>query len=132
MTELITLYGVANGASTTLTLQADIAQNTFVYLRIPKGTTLKIWGYRISGPQQTAVAVNYSLNVSTGTPNSPFAIDLPDLASAGSLDLEKRRPILLRSETGKEGVNFVATQSGVTGAVGVSIDCELGSEEEEA
>ena len=129
MNEILTLFGTANGASGTLTLVTDIAQASFVYFRIPQGLVAKVYGYRIAGPVQTAVAVQYSLDVHTGTPSSPFTLDLPDLASAGSLDLEKRRPLIFRSETGKEGLQFTYTQSGSTGPVGVSIDLEIGGEE---
>lgn len=128
--ELITLYGATSGGATTgtLTLATDLAQNTFAYVRIPQGLNAKIFGYRIAGPNQTQIAVQYSLDVHTATPSSPFTLDLPDLASAGSLDLEKRRPIILRSETGTEGFLFTWTQ-GTQAVVGVSIDLEFGGED---
>jgi len=127
VSELFTVYGKTDGTNTTGTfaLSSPIFKGTVTYIRIPKGMKAKIWGKRISGEPAT-ITVEMTRDVTAGTPEWS-AIHTEVLSSAGELDIEKRRPIIVESRTGKEAIRITWNQS--TAAVTyVEFDIEITDE----
>ena len=115
-TFLFSVYGVTDGTSTTGTfsLNSDVFTNTPSYLKFDKNVKVKIWARRVSGAA-TLVHLKYTNDVTVTTPTW-ITLDTLDLASAGQLDLEKRRPILIICRTGKEAIriDWEQTTAGVS------------------
>jgi len=134
--ELLTLFGQTNGTATTGTFQlsSDLiyATGTAPYTApsvvvIPVGMKAKIWFEEVSGAPVT-VTLNFSKNATASTPTwTP--IDSVTLASTGELDLEKRRPHVIRSITGQEGFMLSWSQS-AAGVSYVAIGVEITDDEE--
>ena len=116
MRELFTVYGKTDGSSTTgdfklysdLFYYSDPTSPTKDYIRIPKGLKAKIWCKRISG-EAVEVIIKFTKDVTAASPTWA-EIGRENLASAGEFTLEKRRPIVVRSITGKEAIRFSWSQ----------------------
>ncbi len=124
MKELFTLRGEASGTGD-YTLRGDLIYGTATAIRIPKGLKAKIWCKRIAG-EAAQVTINYTKDITASSPTW-VAVDTENLASAGELVIEKRRPIILRSATGKEA--FKVTRDSGTGSSFVDLEVELTDEE---
>jgi hypothetical protein len=128
MREIITVYGKTDGSSTTgdFSLNGDLLYSAVTTIRIPAGVKVKIWAKRISGKAVTVI-VNYAPDITVASP-SWKSVDSEYLVSDGEISLEKRRPIVLRGLTGKEGFKLSWSQS-TAGVSYVSFDIEFTDEE---
>jgi hypothetical protein len=101
--ELLTIRGETDGSATsgTLALDSDLFYSTVNYFRIPKGLTAKIWFKKVSGEGETLFTLQYTYDCTAAAPTWKD-IQQEKLASKGEISLEKRRPEVLRSFTGKE------------------------------
>jgi hypothetical protein len=141
--ELKTLSGFATAAATTGTLYlytSDMyvtGSSPYVpipVLVIPYGMKAKIWGIRIASTAAVTVQVQFSPNASSyysgGTP-SWATLDTENLASPGEVAIELRRPIVVTSKYGSEGLQFVfASASSVQPNIAVDIEFVWGEVEE--
>jgi hypothetical protein len=107
--EMLTLKGESDGTSTSgdFPLYSDIIyyDETFpppTKIIIPFGMKAKIWSKRFAAEGETLFQILFSKDATVASP-SWDPIDAEKLASKGEISLEKRRPIVLRSVTGKEG-----------------------------
>lgn len=123
MEELFTVYGSVSGTGD-YTLDSDIFASTVNYIRIPKGTKLKVWCKRISG-SAAEVQLKYTSDVTSGSPVYK-TLDVQKLASDGELSLEKRRPMVMRGITGKEA--FKVTRSSGSGYSYIALEVEISDE----
>ncbi|RLC63797.1 MAG: hypothetical protein DRI01_04540 [Chloroflexi bacterium] len=116
MGEIITFYAETDGSNTTgdFTLDSDVLHSTVSYIRPDKGYKLKIWAWRVAGAPVT-VLINYTNDVTVGSPTWK-TIGAIHLSSEGIEEMEKRKPVIVLSKTGKEAVKFSWSQS----AAGVS------------
>jgi hypothetical protein len=62
----------------------------------------KIWAKRLAAEGETLFQIYWSKDASVTSPTWEL-LDSQKLASKGEISLEKRRPIVVRSLTGKEG-----------------------------
>jgi hypothetical protein len=69
---------------------------------IPYGMKAKIWAKRLAAEDETLFQIYWSKDASVGSPTWEL-LDSQKLASKGEISLEKRRPIVVRSLSGKEG-----------------------------
>jgi len=132
MKELITVYGsatpTASGQSGIFTLYSQIAYNTFNYIRIPKGTKMKIWAKRISGTTSFTFEIYYTPDITQ--PGPPWTIINSEyLSSPGTLELEKRKPIIINGFTGNETIQLAYSNTGNPGTLTVEVDIEITDEE---
>jgi hypothetical protein len=141
--ELKTFSGFATAAATTGTLYLYTSDmyvtgsspyTPIPVLVIPYGMKAKIWGIRISSTAAVTVQVQFSPNASSyysgGTP-SWATLDTEDLASPGELAIELRRPIVVTSKYGSEGLQLVfASASSVQPNVSVDVEFVWGEVEE--
>jgi len=118
--ELFTLKGKVTGTGD-YTFTSDLIYGTITLFRIPRGMRAKVWCKRISG-EAAELYLRYSHDV-TVSPISWVDISFEKLASPGELWLEKRRPIVLRSEVGKEGFKLERVTG--TGDSHVEIEVEI-------
>ena len=128
---LMTLFGRTDGSSTTGTfsLYGDLLYSTADYVRIPKGIKAKIWCKRISGEVETEVIIQFTNDVTETTPTWND-VSRQRLASKGVLELEKRRPVVLRGRTGKEAFRITWDQTAAgAGYANVEIEVELVEED---
>jgi hypothetical protein len=109
VTEILTLKGESNGTSTSgdFPLYSDIIYHDTVFppptrIIIPFGMKAKIWAKRYAAEGETLFQIFFSKDATATSPSWDL-IDAEKLASKGEMSLEKRRPIVLRSVTGKEG-----------------------------
>lgn len=111
MSELITFRGETNGTSTsgTVSLWSDILNATATYVRIPKGMKAKIWFKKVSGDGETAFTLQYTSDVTAGSP-SWSSVEVEKLTSKGEMTFDRRRPVILRGLTGKEAFQITWTQ----------------------
>jgi len=109
--ELITLFGQTNGTATTgtVSLNSDILYQSVNAIVIPQGMKAKIYVTEISGAA-VSFTVNYSTNILAASPTL-VPVASYNLANAGQLIVDIRRPIILRSRTGQEGFNITWSQS---------------------
>ena len=125
MRELFTVYGsaspTASGTGTFASLTATIGYSTFSNITIPKGLKAKIWAKRLSG------TVGYQLQIQWGVSGSQTTISTENLASAGVIELEKRRPIVLVGD-GTKQLSFAYYVSGA-GTISFEVEIELTDEE---
>jgi hypothetical protein len=107
--EIMTFFGQTNGTTTTGTfsLQSDLTSSPVTYIQIPGGMRLKIWAKRLSG---APCIVNYQVSHAV-PPASPVTISSSDLSSAGELDLEKRRPVVIRGLDGTDALQITWSQT---------------------
>lgn len=110
-TELVTVRGETDGSATTgtVSLDSDLFQSEAAYFRIPKGLKAKIWFKKIAGEGETLFTLQYTHDVTAATPTWKD-VQQEVLASKGEIALEKRRPEILRSFTGREAFRVNWTQ----------------------
>jgi hypothetical protein len=128
MKEILTLKGETDGSNTTgdFPLYGDMVYGSTTSFRIPAGLKAKVWAKRISGAAVT-VNINYTRDV-TASPQTWVLMDSENLASAGEVALEKRRPIVLRGLTGKEAFK-VSWSSSVAAKSYVTLEVEITDED---
>lgn len=102
--ELFTIKGKVTGVGV-FTLESPLVYGQFQYVRIPKGLKAKVWCKRIASSEAADVALEYTRDVTAGTPTW-IQVDVEKLAAAGEVSLEKRRPVILYGFTGKEAFRF--------------------------
>lgn len=126
---LMTLFGRTDGSSTTGTfsLYGDVLHGTVDYVRIPKGLKAKIWCKRISGEVETEVIIQFTNDVTEATPTWND-VSRQILSSKGVIELEKRRPVVLRGRKGTEAFRITWDQP-TAGYANVEIEVELVEEE---
>jgi hypothetical protein len=107
--EMLTLKGESDGTSTSgdFPLYSDIIYYDTMFppptrIIIPFGMKAKIWAKRFAAEGETLFQIFFSKDATVASPSWDL-IDAEKLASKGEISLEKRRPIVLRSVTGKEG-----------------------------
>jgi hypothetical protein len=129
---LFTVYGsasVASGSSGDFRLSIpDAYGGPYDYIRIPKGFKAKIWAKRLTGTASFRLIARLVPDV-VSAPNTVVDIDSEYLASAGTLELEKRRPIVVIAKTGSEAIKFSYDNTGA-GIIAFAADIELTDEDE--
>jgi len=95
-------------------------------LVIPFGMKAKIWRVQVSSTAAVVVQLQFSPNAATyyagGTP-SWATLDTYNLASPGELVIDYRRPIVIDSRYGTEGIQLVfASASSVQPTVNVTVE----------
>jgi len=103
-------------------------------LVIPYGMKAKIWRVQVSSTAAVTVQLQFSPNAATyytgGTP-SWATLDTYNLASPGELVIDYRRPIVINSRYGTEGIQLVfASASSVQPTVNVTVEFVWGGVEE--
>jgi hypothetical protein len=130
---LFTVYGSASpsasGASGDFTLTSQDVYGSFGYIRVPKGLKAKVWAKRLSGTVGFTLQISVTDDV-TASPPTWSVIDSEHLASAGSLELEKRRPIVVHARTGKEGVKLSYANTTGAGTIYAVVEVEITDEED--
>lgn len=109
--ELLTLCGETDGTSTSgaVDLNCDLFYSPVKNFRIPRGMIAKVWFKKVSGEGETLFALEYSEDVTVSSPTWK-RIQVEKLASKGEISIEKRRPVILHSITGKEGFRISFSQ----------------------
>jgi hypothetical protein len=109
VTEILTLKGESDGTNTSgdFPLYSDIIYYDAMFplqtkIIIPFGMKVKIWAKRFAAEGETLFQIFFSNDATVASPSWNL-VDAEKLASKGEISLEKRRPIVLRSITGKEG-----------------------------
>jgi hypothetical protein len=135
--ELLTLYGETDGTNRTgdFPLYSDIIYSTGTapftpptYIVVPAGMKAKIWARRVSGDGETDVIIQWSPDVTVATPTW-IPVERVKLAGKGSIELEKRRPVVVRGIRGVEAFKISWSQPEATKA-SVVIEVELTDEED--
>lgn len=130
---LITIYGTASptdsGASGDFTLTNTDAYGTFSLVRIPKGLKAKVWAKRLAGTAGFTLQIQASDDVTVTSPTW-YVIDSEHMANAGSLELEKRRPIVVQARTGKEGIKLSYANTTGAGTIYAVVEVELTDEDD--
>lgn len=130
---LFTAYGsaspAATGASGDFTLASPDVYGSFSYIRVPKGLKVKVWAKRLSGTVGYTLQIQVSDDVTAPSPTW-YVVDSEHLASAGSLELEKRRPVVIQGKTGREGVKLSYANTTGAGTIYLVVEVELADEEE--
>lgn len=130
---LMTVYGTASptdsGASGDFTLTSPDVHGSFSYIRIPKGLKAKVWAKRLSGTVGFTLQIQASGDVTASSP-AWSVVDSEHLASAGSLELEKRRPVVILGRTGKEGIKLSYANTTGAGTIYAVVEVELTDEED--
>ena len=134
--ELLTLYGETDGTNTSgdFQLYSDIIYTgpapftppTFIV--IPAGMKAKIWARRVSGDGETDVIIQWSPDITASTPTW-IPVERVKLASKGSIELEKRRPVVVRGIRGVEAFKISWSQPTAVKA-SVVVEVELTDEED--
>jgi len=132
--ELLTLKGETDGSATSgdFPLYSDIIYHDSApytpptKVVVPKGMKAKIWFKEVSGAA-VDVILYWSKNATASSPTWDM-LEHVSLASAGQITLEKRRPHIIRSITGKEGFKLSWLQ-GTAAKSYVSIGLEITDEE---
>jgi len=141
--ELVTYSGLVTAAATSGTFYL-YATHMYVtgsapyvpipVLVIPYGMKAKIWRVQVSSTAAVAVQLQFSPNAATyyagGTP-SWATLDTYNLASPGELVIDYKRPIVIDSKYGTEGIQLVfASASSVQPTVNVTVEFVWGDVEE--
>jgi hypothetical protein len=135
--ELITLYGETDGTSTSgdFPLYSDVIYSTGAipftpptFVMVPAGMKAKIWARRVSGDGETDVVVQWSPDVTVATPTW-IPVERVKLAGKGSIELEKRRPVVVRGIRGVEAFKISWSQPAAVKAT-VVVEVELTDEED--
>jgi hypothetical protein len=130
---LFTVYGsatisTANSSGDFTVTISDAYGGPYNYIRIPLGFKAKIWAKRLTGTANFRLIVRFIPDV-VNAPNTTVDVDSEYLASPGTLELEKRRPIVIVAKTGNEAIKFSYDNTG-TGTIAFAADIELTDEEE--
>jgi len=129
---LFTVNGCATPSSSTgdfTTLTSPSVYGNFSYIRLPKGFKAKIWAKRLAGTAGFMLVINYTTDVTVSQPNWT-AVDVEYLASAGSIELDKRRPIVIPFRTGNEAIKFSYSNATANSNICFSVDIEVTDEDE--
>jgi len=141
--ELVNYYGLVTSAATSGTFYL-YANHMYVtgsapyvpipVLVIPFGMKAKIWRVQVSSTAAVAVQLQFAPNAATyyagGTP-SWAVLDTYNLSSPGELVIEYKRPIVIDSRYGTEGIQLVfASASSVQPTVNITIEFVWGEVEE--
>jgi hypothetical protein len=123
MSELFTIRGEVTGSGV-MTIRGDIIYGNADSIRLLKGNKLKVWCKRLCSDASATLEIQYTDDI---TVESPTWVTLSKeyLSSAGEITLEKNRPQILRSITGKEGVRLYRTG---TGTCSVDLEVEVTKE----
>jgi len=122
MSELLSIRGAASGVEV-CSLDNDLFHSTVNNIRFPRGAKCKLWTKRISG-QEAQIDIEFTNDITVDNP-SWKKVDSQYLASAGELDLEKRKPLILHDIDNKCAVRF----NRVSGTGDSFIDAEIEIEE---
>jgi len=130
--EILTLKGESDGtnASGDFPLYSDLiyaGPSPPTRILIPYGMKVKIWAKRLSAENETLFQIYWSSDVTAPSPTW-ILLDAEKLAGKGELTLEKRRPIIIRSLTGKEGFKVSWSQPTACKAY-VELEVEFTDEE---
>ena len=129
---LFTAYGsatVTSNASGDFKLSIpDAYGGPYDYIRLPKGFKAKIWAKRLTGTAAFRLIVRLIPDV-VSAPTSTIDIDSEYLASPGTLELEKRRPVVVVAKTGNEAIKLSYDNTG-SGVIASVVDIELADEDE--
>jgi hypothetical protein len=129
---LFTVYGSATvpaGASGDFKISIpDAYGGPYDYIRIPRGFKAKVWAKRLTGTAAFRLVVRLIPDV-VAAPTSTIDIDSEYLASPGTLELEKRRPVVVVAKTGNEAIKLSYDNTG-PGVIAAVVDIELTDEEE--
>jgi hypothetical protein len=130
---LFTVYGSASprasGESGDFNLTSPDVHGNFSYIRVPKGLKAKVWAKRLSGTVGFTLQISVTDDVTTPAPTWSV-IDSEHLASAGSLELEKRRPVVIQGRTGSEAIKLSYANTTGAGTIYVAVDVEITDEED--
>jgi hypothetical protein len=110
MSELFSLRGDATAAGA-LVLRGDLLYATVALVRVPKGHKAKIWCKRISRTSAGSLNIEFTTDC-TASPPTWDPVDTEYLPAAGQIQLEKRRPLVLRAFTGKEAFRLYNLDAG--------------------
>jgi len=120
--ELFTVHGSKSGTGD-MDLTSDLFHGTTSSIRIPKGMKLKIWARRVTGDAAGTLAIQYTHDITAGTPTW-VTLSTIYLAAAGEEDLTlSKRPIKVMGFTGNEAVK-VTVVSG-SGNYTADLDVEI-------
>jgi len=133
--EILTLKGESDGTSTSgdFPLYSDLLYHDSApytpptKVLIPYGMKAKIWAKRIAAEAETLFQIYWSKDATVTSPTWEL-LDSQKLASKGELALEKRRPTVIRSLTGKEGFKASWSQPTASKAY-IELEAEITDEE---
>jgi len=130
---LFTVIGSASptgpGQSGDLSLASPDVHGPFSSVRLPKGIKAKVWAKRLSGTVGFTLLVQFSPDATAPSP-SWTTIDAERLAAAGSLSLEKRRPIVAHFKTGNEALKLSYADTTGAGTIYAVVEVEASDEDE--
>jgi hypothetical protein len=128
---LFTVSGCATptGSTGDFTLSSPHVSGSFSIIRLPMGFKAKVWAKRLVGTAGFMLVVNYTTDATVLQP-SWATVDSEYLASSGSLELEKRRPVVIPFITGKEGIKLSYSNASAGSTICVDVDIEVTDEDE--
>jgi hypothetical protein len=130
---LFTVRGEASpsaaGASGDFTLYSPDVNNAFTWIRLERGLKAKVWARRLEGTTSFRLLVQFSPDT-TASPPPASTVDSAYLASPSSLELEKRRPVVIQYSTGLEGLKFAYSDTGGAGNIAFVAEVEVTDEDE--
>lgn len=130
---LFTVYGSASpsasGVSGDFTLTSPDVYGSFNYIRVPKGLKVKVWAKRLAGTVGFTLQISATDDVTVSSPTWSI-IDSEHLASAGSLELEKRRPVVIHGNTGKDAIKLSYANTTGAGTIYAVVEVEVTDEED--
>jgi hypothetical protein len=108
--ELLTLKGESDGTSASgdFPLYSDLIYHDAApwtpptKVVIPYGMKAKVWAKRLAAEGETLFTIYWAKDATVASPAWEL-LDAQKLASKGELWIEKRRPLVIRSVTGREG-----------------------------
>jgi hypothetical protein len=96
---------------------------------IPFGMKAKIWAKRLAAEDETLFTISWAKDATVTSP-AWEVLDAEKLSSKGELWVEKRRPIVIRGLTGKEGFKVSWSQPSTTlSKAYVELEVEITDEE---
>jgi hypothetical protein len=133
--EILTLKGESSGTDVSgdFPLYSDLLYHDSApytpptKVLIPYGMRAKIWAKRLAAEAETLFQIYWSKDASVTSPAWEL-LDSQKLASKGEISLEKRRPIVVRSLSGKEGFKISWSQPTAAKAY-IELELELTDEE---
>lgn len=130
---LFTVYGTASPTDIDeigdFTLTSQDVYGSFGYIMVPKGLKVKVWAKRLSGTVGFTLHISVTDDAIVPAPTWSV-IDSERLAVAGSLELEKRRPVVVQGRTGKEGVKLSYANTTGEGTIYAVVEVEITDEED--
>ena len=129
---LFTVNGCATPTGSTgdfTSLTSPHVSGSFSYIRLPKGFKAKVWAKRLVGTAGFMLVINYTTDVTVSQP-SWSAVDSEYLASAGSLEIEKRRPVVIPFRTGIEAIKLSYSNATANSNICTDVDIEVTDEDE--